>query len=113
MARLARAILPNYPHHVIQRGNRGQDVFFCNEDYQVFLDLLKEWCHQEDVEVWAYCLMTNHVHFILKPGKDSNLSRAIGETHRRYTCMITTEKNGGVTYGKAVFHLFQWKKAGF
>jgi REP-associated tyrosine transposase len=53
MARLARVILPNYPHHVIQRGNRGQDVFFCDEDYQYYLDLLKEGCHQEDVEVWA------------------------------------------------------------
>jgi REP-associated tyrosine transposase len=77
MARLARAILPNYTHHVIQTGNRRQDVFFYDEDYQYYLYLLKEWCHQEDVEVWAYCLMTHHVHLIVKPGKDSNLSRTI------------------------------------
>lgn len=68
MARLARVILPNYPHHIIQRGNRRQDVFFADEDYQYYLELLKEWCDQEDIEVWAYCLMTNHVHLIVLSG---------------------------------------------
>ena len=42
MARLARVILPEYPHHIIQRGNRRQDVFFCDDDYIFYLDLLKE-----------------------------------------------------------------------
>ncbi len=88
MARLARVILPNFPHHIIQRGNRRQDVFFKEEDYQYYLNLLKQWCKQEDIEVWAYCLMSNHVHLIVCPGSHSNLSRAIGETHRRYTRMI-------------------------
>ena len=88
MARLARVILPNHPHHIIQRGNRRQDVFFVDEDYQYYLELLKEWCHQVDIEVWAYCLMTNHIHLIVCPNSHFDLSRAIGETHRRYTRMI-------------------------
>ena len=93
MARLARVILPEYPHHIIQRGNRRQDVFFCDDDYLFYLDLLKTWCDAEGVEIWAYCLMTNHVHLILKPNADSNLSKAIGETHRRYTRMINLREN--------------------
>ena len=88
MARLARVVLPGYPHHITQRGNRRQDVFFKDSDYEQYLELLKTWCQQERVEIWAYCLMTNHVHLIVKPGKQSNLSKAIGETHRRYTRMI-------------------------
>ena len=88
MARLARVVLPGYPHHITQRGNRRQPVFFCDEDYEHYLMLLKEWCGKESVEIWAYCLMTNHVHLIVKPDTRSNLSRAIGETHRRYTCRI-------------------------
>jgi len=88
MARLARVVLPGYPHHITQRGNRRQEVYFCDEDYQHYLELLKEWCGQENVEIWAYCLMSNHVHLLVKPNKDSNLSRAIGEVHRRYTRMI-------------------------
>ena len=93
MARLARVILPEYPHHIIQRGNRRQDVFFCDDDYIFYLDLLKHWCDEEGIEVWAYCLMTNHVHLILKPHQDSNLSKAIGETHRRYTRMINLRED--------------------
>ena len=88
MARLARIVLPGYPHHVTQRGNRRQDVFFCDGDFQAYLDLLKKWCSRESVKIWAYCLMTNHVHLIVKPEEGSNLSRAIGETHRRYTRRI-------------------------
>ena len=93
MARLARVILPNYPHHIIQRGNRRQDVFFSDDDYVYYLELLKEWCDKESIEIWAYCLMTNHVHLILKPNEQSNLSKAIAETHRRYTRMINFRKN--------------------
>jgi putative transposase len=88
MARLARVIIPNFPHHITQRGNRRQDVFFNAGDYEYYLELLKEWCKEEELEVWAYCLMTNHVHLIISPGNHSNLSRAIGEVHRRYTRMI-------------------------
>ena len=88
MARLARVVLPGYPHHITQRGNRRQPVFFQETDYRFYLELLKEWCFHERIEIWAYCLMTNHVHLIVMPQANSNLGRAIGETHRRYTRMI-------------------------
>ena len=88
MARLARVVLPNYPHHITQRGNRKQDVFFKEEDYLYYLALLKKWCAKEKVEIWSYCLMTNHVHLIVTPSNVSKLAKAIGETHRRYTLKI-------------------------
>ena len=93
MARLARVILPGYPHHITQRGNRRQDVFFKEADYSYYLELLKKWCDEEHVEIWSYCLMTNHVHLIVTPDTSSNLSRAIAETHRRYTRMINFREN--------------------
>jgi REP element-mobilizing transposase RayT len=92
MARLARVILPGYPHHITQRGNRRQDVFFEEGDYEHYLELLTQWCTHESIEIWAYCLMTNHVHLIVMPKKKSNLSKAIGEVHRRYTRMINLRK---------------------
>ena len=88
MARLARVVLPGYPHHITQRGNRRQDVFFTDRDYEHYLELLQQWCGQECIEIWAYCLMTNHVHLIVQPKKKSNLGKAIGEAHRRYTRII-------------------------
>ena len=93
MARLARVVLPGYPHHITQRGNRRQDVFFKESDYECYLELLKEWCQIEKIEIWAYCLMTNHVHLIVMPENSSNLGKAIGEVHRRYTRMINFREN--------------------
>jgi putative transposase len=68
-------------------------VLFNESDYDYYLELLKEWCDKESVEIWAYCLMTNHVHLLLKPMQGSNLSKAIAETHRRYTRMINFREN--------------------
>ena len=85
MARLARVVVAGLPHHVTQRGNRRQAVFFGEEDYRAYTTLVGAWCRKHAVEVWAYCLMTNHVHLILVPRAEDGLRRALGEAHRRYT----------------------------
>jgi putative transposase len=73
------------PGHVTQRGNRRQETFFRDDDYQAYLDLMAEWCGKHKVKVWAYCVMPNHVHLIVVPKTADGLCRAIGEAHRRYT----------------------------
>ena len=88
MARIARVIAPGLPHHVTQRGNRRQQTFFEDDDYQAYLELMAEWCGKLHVQVWAYCLMPNHVHLIAVPETEEGLARAIGEAHRRYTRRI-------------------------
>jgi len=85
MARMARVVVPGYPHHVTQRGNRRQVTFFCDDDYQTYIELMAEWCEECKVEIWAYCLMPNHVHLIAVPDDEDGLRLAIGEAHRRYT----------------------------
>ena len=83
MARIARAVAPGLPHHVTQRGNRRQQALFNDKDYQSYLNLMAEWCARFRVEVWAYCLMPNHVHLIAVPETKDGLNLAIGEAHRR------------------------------
>ena len=85
MARLARAVAPGLPHHVTQRGNRRQTVFFSDADYQAYRGLVAEHCAAAGVAVWGYCLMPNHVHLILVPPDEDALRHALGEAHRRYT----------------------------
>src|SRR5262245_7552312 len=92
MARLARVVVEGHPHHVIQRGNRRQRVFFSNADKDAYLSILKEQSERFGVKFWGYCLMDNHVHLIAVPEKREGLARAIGETHRRYTRMINFRK---------------------
>ena len=85
MARIARVVAPGLPHHITQRGNRRLQTFFSNEDYTAYIALMAHWCRTYDVDIWAYCLMPNHVHLIAVPSEKENLRLAIGEAHRRYT----------------------------
>ncbi|MHC4518259.1 MAG: transposase [Planctomycetota bacterium] len=88
MARLARVVVSGVPHHVTQRGNRRQATFFCEADYDAYIELMAEWCEACGVAVWAYCLMPNHVHLIVVPASEEGLRRGIGEAHRRYSRRI-------------------------
>jgi REP element-mobilizing transposase RayT len=71
MTRLARVVIPGHPHHVTQRGNGRARTFFGDGDYELYRDLLAENCRSAGVEVWAWCLMPNHVHLILVPSDDA------------------------------------------
>lgn len=88
MARIARVVAPELPHHIIQRGNRRQKVFFNEDDYSEYLKLLNNYSRRFKIDILAYCLMPNHIHLIATPLKDGNLAQAIGETHRNYTRRI-------------------------
>lgn len=92
MARQARIVLPGYPHHVTQRGNRRQQTFFEDGDYVLYRDLMAAACTAQDVRCWAWCLMPNHVHLVLEPAHPESLANAVGEAHRRYTRQINTRK---------------------
>ena len=92
MARIARVVAPGLPHHITQRGNRRQQTFFSDDDYQAYIDLMAQWCGKHGVEIWAYCLMPNHIHLIAVPPEHENLMLAIGEAHRRYTRRINFQK---------------------
>jgi putative transposase len=85
MARLARVVAAGLAHHVTQRGNRRQPVFFGEADYLAYRGLLAESCRAAGVAVWAYCLMPNHVHLVLVPDDSAGLAAALSDAHRRYS----------------------------
>lgn len=85
MPRIARIIAPNYPHHITQRGNNRADVFFDDEDKATYFSFLKAYCEKWNVEIWAYCLMTNHLHLLAIPAAEGSLSRCIGTANLLYT----------------------------
>ncbi|MBV9568569.1 MAG: transposase [Hyphomicrobiales bacterium] len=100
MPRTARIVVPTLPHHVTQRGNRRQPIFFEDGDYALYRDLLAERCERSGVACWAYCLMPNHVHLVLVPTTEDGLASVLGETHRRYTTFINAR-------ARWTGHLFQ------
>ena len=88
MARLARVVIPHLPHHVTQRGNGRAKTFFCDDDYQVYLDLLHKHCTEAEVSIWAWVLMPNHVHLILTPRDADGIRRALSKVHRTYAGQV-------------------------
>lgn len=78
MARMARLVVPGYPHHVTQRGNRQQKTFFRADDYAYYLELLAEYSKIHGTEIWAYCLMPNHVHLVMIPSEEDGLRATLG-----------------------------------
>lgn len=88
MTRIARVVVPGVAHHITQRGNNRQDVFFTDDDRRLYLGLLKEESHRHGLKIIAYCLMTNHVHLVVVPKTAGSLAQALGRTHWRYTRAI-------------------------
>jgi putative transposase len=102
MARHPRLVLPNQPHHVIQRGNDRQLIFRDQEDYQRFLGWLKESARFYSVAIHSYVLMPNHVHLLATPADSEGLAQMMQKLGRFYVPWFNNkyERFGGLFQGR-------------
>lgn len=91
MARIPRIVMPNAPHHIMQEGNNGQNVFFSDDDRKYFLETLNEQSYKYGLEIWSWCLMNNHIHLVATPVKEQSLSRAVGRTNQVYALYLNRQ----------------------
>ena len=106
MPRIARVVVPNFPHHITQRGSRNQKVFFTEADRRNYVAILKEEITKHQVEIWAYCLMDNHVHFIAVPQNQEDIAKVFREAHKRYARMINQREGWRGHLWQERFHSF-------
>ena len=97
---MARVVVPHYPHHVTQRGNRRQKTFFSDDDYRSYLELMSQSCRGCGTEIWAYCLMPNHVHLVMVPSREDGLRAVLGERIVNTPGLLISERGGVDTFGK-------------
>ncbi len=100
MPRISRAIAVGYPHHVTQRGNYRQTVFAEQADYERYVELLADFSPKYGLEIWAWCLMPNHVHFVAVPIHPESLARTFNTVHMIYAQYFNHKRN-------ATGHLWQ------
>jgi putative transposase len=102
MARLSRVVVPGFPHHVTQRGNRRAIVFDNDEHRHLYLELFDRYRRKHGLEVWAYCLMPNHVHWVVVPKTDVSLARTFRDTHTVYAAQVNHARgeNGHLWQGR-------------
>jgi len=93
MPRTARIIVPHVPHHIVQRGNNRQNVFWEREDFLKYCGWMNRYAGQYRVDILAYCLMINHVHFIAEPEDETGLSRLLNTLHMRYAQYQNAKRN--------------------
>lgn len=106
MPRAARLVVPALPHHVIQRGNRRQTLFFDDDDRRCYLRLLTDACARRGTACLAWCLMDNHVHLILVPRDADGLRAPLASVHTAYSQRVNRRQ--GLSG-----HLFQGRFASY
>ena len=84
MARFARVVAVDIPHHITQRGNARQVILARDSDRLTYLGLLREYSEMHGLSLLGYCLMSNHVHLIAVPRAPDALARTLQHTHGRY-----------------------------
>jgi putative transposase len=93
LARQPRMVFAGVPHHVTHRGNRRGDIFLERTDRDLYSSLLHTVFELNAVDVWAYCLMRNHVHLLLVPWRTESLGRAIKQAHSQYARIVNRRQN--------------------
>ncbi|MES9970330.1 MAG: transposase [Candidatus Thiodiazotropha sp.] len=93
MPRRARMYLPELPYHIVQRGNNREACFIEPENYQFYLELWQDLSRKYGVAVHAYCLMTNHIHFLVTPSNEKAISNTMKVVGSRYAQYINKKYN--------------------
>jgi putative transposase len=112
MARQPRLTLPDYPHHIIQRGNNKQAIFGGAADYQALLTLLLEAARLHKVAIHSYVLMTNHLHLLATPQDDVGLPLMMQHVGRSYVRLFnkTHQRTGTLFEGRYKSTLIQTER---
>lgn len=92
MSRIPRVVVPGCWHHITQRGNRRQIVFFEDADRAMYLDLLARYAGRHGVSITGYCLLSNHVHLVAIPKAENGLAKALGRTHNDYARWLNVKR---------------------
>jgi putative transposase len=102
MARFARVIAVDTPHHITQRGNARRFILESDADRGVYLDLLWKYARMHRLSILGYSLMSNHVHLIAVPRTPEALPLTLKQTHGRYAAYFNTRRasNGHVWQGR-------------
>jgi putative transposase len=106
LPRSPRLVFPGIAHHVVQRGNRKQALFFDDSDRRAYLNLLAGACAKHKIACLAWCLMTNHIHLVLVPAIEDGLRAPLASVHTAFSQRINRARD-------LSGHLFQGRFASY
>ncbi|MGH9656694.1 MAG: REP-associated tyrosine transposase [Bryobacteraceae bacterium] len=101
MPAFARVAIPGIAYHVTQRGNYRQDIFATDEDRETYLGYVASAALAYGLELHGWCLMTNHVHWIVLPKHEMAMAQAFRRAHSRFAGYVNRN------HKRAAGHLWQ------
>ncbi len=104
MPRINRVIVPGLPHHITQRGNGRANVFDCDQDRTVFLDLLARYASQYGLSIWGYCLMSNHFHLVAVPAHADATAKVLCRLESDYARFLNVRRGTSGHLWQARYH---------
>lgn len=112
MPRRARMYIPELPYHIVQRGNNREPCFIEPENYLFYLELWKTLSKRYGVSIHTYCLMTNHIHFLVTPKSETSISTTMKVVGSRYAQYINLKykRTGTLWEGRHRSSLVQTEK---
>ena len=87
----ARLAMAGIPYHVTQRGNYRQDVFRTAEDREIYLAYVASAATAYGLELHGWCLMTNHVHWIVLPRNETAMAQTFRRAHSRFASYVNRQ----------------------
>ncbi|MEK7539333.1 MAG: transposase [Patescibacteria group bacterium] len=108
MPRAIRTDIGDYCYHIINRANARLPIFFKEEDYVLFEQVLEEAKEKYNMRILAYCLMPNHFHLVLYPIDNGDLSKFMQWLTLTHTQRWHQQKNT-----KGTGHLYQGRYKSF
>jgi putative transposase len=93
MARGARILTDNSYYHILNRGNQKENLFLQKADYEEYIKTLKHYKRKYGIQLFAYCIMPNYVHMILKPLRPGELAKFMQCLTQSYTQYFNTKYN--------------------
>ncbi|MCX7748841.1 MAG: transposase [Clostridia bacterium] len=99
MPRQGRVLSKTGVYHLMVRGNEKRDIFLNDEDRLRFIDTLDEKKKDHEYFLYGYCLMDNHVHLLIREGKDP-ISRVMKRINTSFAYYFNKKYN-------RVGHVFQ------
>ncbi|TWT67132.1 transposase [Allorhodopirellula solitaria] len=104
MGRPKRADASGHCYHMLNRANLRATIFEKEADYEAFEKIIDEGIERFEIDLFAYCVMPNHYHLLVRPGKDGEMGRFghyIGLTHtQRYHAHYKTTGLGHLYQGR-------------
>lgn len=95
-------LAPGQYYHIYNRGHNKQQIFLKHQDYHRYINRMETYLEKHDITILAYCLMPNHVHFLIRQDGEEAIQQFIHRLHTSYTMFFNKkyERVGSVFQGR-------------